>query len=92
MYTIKDVCHTGILENPREIKDVKVIDDRKLLLTFHDNEKRVFDTSLLKGSAFTVLRDPDAFKSVSIESGVVTWLNGDLDCAPEYMYRYSEKY
>lgn len=92
MYTIKDVCHTGILENPCEIKDVKAIDGRRLLLTFRNNEKRVFDTSLLKGSAFAALRDPDAFKSVNIENGVVTWLNGDLDCAPEYMYRYSEKY
>lgn len=32
------------------------------------------------------------FNSVAVDHGVVTWLDGDIDCAPEYMYTHSYAY
>lgn len=29
---------------------------------------------------------------MNVESGVVTWLNGEIDSAPEYMYNHSFHY
>ena len=58
-----------------------------------DGETRLFDaTALLRGSAFEALRDETAFANPSIEKGVCTWSDGDLDVAPEFMYENSFPY
>lgn len=74
------------------IKSVKVLPDRMLLLTFDTNEQRLFDATILDGEAFLPLKDDSVFNSIKIDHGVVTWKNGDIDCAPEYMYQHSFEY
>ena len=63
-----------------------------LLLTFTSGEKRLFDTAVLQGSAFKPLTDEKIFKDILIVHGVVSWMNGEIDCAPEYMYENSFVY
>lgn len=92
MYIINGICYAGKADNTSEITDVKVIDDMMLLLTFSGGEKRLFDANILSGPVFKALKDPSVFRTAKIESGVVTWLNGDIDCAPEYMYNHSFHY
>ena len=75
-----------------KVLDVKILDGMKLLLTFMGGEKRVFDAHELNGPVFECLSDPEIFKTVGIEDGVVVWLNGEIDCAPEYMYEHSCPY
>ncbi len=75
-----------------KVLDVKILDGRELLLTFKGGEKRVFDARELNGPVFECLSDPEIFKTVGIEDGVVVWLNGEIDCAPEYMYEHSCPY
>lgn len=74
------------------VLDVKILDGMKLLLTFMGGEKRVFDAHELSGPVFECLSDPKVFKTAGIEDGVVVWLNGEIDCAPEYMYEHSCPY
>ena len=62
-----------------------------LLLTFSTGEQRLFDTTLLKGSAFDPLKDEKVLKDFNIFHGVMTWMNGDIDIAPETMYADSCK-
>ena len=36
-----------------KVSDIKVLPDRVLLITFNNNEQRVFDATVLDGKAFT---------------------------------------
>lgn len=75
-----------------KIQDVKVTGDKMLLLTFSSGEKRVFDATVLKGEVFAPLNNPAVFNNFKIVHGVITWMNEEIDCAPEYMYENSYKY
>ena len=83
-------------ENPEsemlKITNVKTLDDKIMLLTFSTGETRLFDATVLTGSAFLPLSDDKIFKNPTIVHGVVTWKNEEIDCAPEYMYEHSYEY
>lgn len=74
------------------IKDVKPIDDYKLLLTFVDQSVTVFDMKpFLDKGIFRELRDEALFKTVRISFDTIEWLNG-ADIDPEILYEYSIPY
>lgn len=75
-----------------KIQGAKVIGSKVLLLTFSSGEKRAFDATVLKGNVFAPLNDPAIFNNFKIVHGVITWMNEDIDCAPEYMYEHSYAY
>ena len=56
-------------------------------------EKRLYDaTPLLDYPAFQPLKDDSVFKNAKVEHGVVVWLDGEIDIAPETMYHDSYAY
>ena len=57
MYIIDDVCYAGEKTQNIKVKEAKVLRGGMLLLTFSTGEQRLFDTTLLKGSAFEPLKD-----------------------------------
>ena len=63
-----------------------------LVQSFSNGETRLFDATVLNGVAFEPLKDEKVFADAVLEHGVVTWQNGDIDCAPEYMYEHSYEY
>lgn len=69
-----------------EVTKVKPLEDRILLLLFNNGMEKLFDTTTLKGPVFEPLNDKTIYNSVYIDDGVVTWDNGSIDCAPEFMY------
>ena len=77
---------------PIKVIDSKTLPGRVLLLTFNNGEQRVFDASVLSGPAFDPLKDAAVFAQSTIDHGVVTWLDGKIDCSPEYMYFNSRIY
>jgi hypothetical protein len=69
------------------VKDVRPLDNYKLLVRFStDEEKEVDISSLLNDPAFSSLRDQNVFKSVSVMYGSVAWCDGTIDMAPEFLY------
>ena len=86
------VCGDTPIDEMMKVKDLKVLDNRIMLLTFSTGETRLFDATILKGSAFLPLEDDDVFKNPVISHGVVTWKNEEIDCAPEFMYENSYEY
>jgi len=77
----------------RKVKAIKVFDNLTMLITFENDEKRVFDLEdILEMQAFQKLEDVDKFKSAKIINGTVTWLNGEIDLAPQYMYEISYEF
>jgi hypothetical protein len=73
------------------VKDVEPLPDYKLLLTFENNEKRIFDvTPYLDHGIFSELKTVSKFNSVEVKFDSIEWSNGaDLD--PEILYSESTK-
>ena len=63
-----------------------------MLVTFSTGEKRLFDTTLLQGAAFAPPADEKVFRNPVLSHGVITWNNGEIDIAPETVYRDSYAY
>ena len=71
------------------VKNVKTIEDYKLILIFEDGSVRVFDVSpLLEKGIFKELNDEVLFKTVKINFDTVEWVNG-VDIDPEALYEDS---
>ena len=75
-----------------KIVDVKPLRGGMMLVTFSTGEKRLFDTTLLQGPVFEVLSDESVFSKPVLFHGVITWNNGEIDIAPETVYRDSYTY
>ena len=93
MYIIDGIAYAGELTGTIEIEKVDALDDMILLLTFSTGEKRLYDaTALLEYPAFKPLENEEVFKSAKVEYGVVVWLDGAIDVAPETLYKNSFSY
>ena len=76
-----------------KVLSARVVDDLCLLVTFSTGETRLFDASeLLELKAFAPLKDRSLFNDFSIEHGVLTWADGNIDIAPEGLYRRTYEY
>ena len=73
------------------ITEVLATDDHKLLLTFDNGERRLFDIApYLSIGRFAELRSIEAFQKIGVSFDTVEWENG-LDLDPEFLYEKSEK-
>ena len=71
------------------IRNVKPLDEYRLLLLFANGEERVFDVSpYLNIGKFTELRDISLFRSVVVKFDSIEWAN-HLDLDPEFLYEKS---
>ena len=92
MYIIDDICYAGEATPDIKVKEATMLRGGMLLITFSTGEQRLFDTTLLTGSAFEPLKDEKTLADFTIFHGVMTWLNGEIDIAPETMYVQSYPY
>lgn len=92
MYIKNDIVYGGEPDRPIKVEQVKVLPDMMLLIQFNNGELRLFDATVLEGPVFEPLRDEKVFSAPVVDHGVITWQNGEFDCAPEYMYRHSYEY
>ncbi len=92
MYIIDGICYAGELQDNITVKEAKPLRGGMLLVTFSTGEKRLFDTTLLSGSAFEPLKNDEVFMNPTVFHGVITWDNGEIDIAPEYVYENSYSY
>lgn len=73
---------------PRAI-DVKPMEGYKLLITFDNGEKRVFNVMpYLKYKQFEKLKNPSIFKTVKISGLSIEWI-GEIDICPDELYNNS---
>ncbi len=70
------------------VESARIVDDLCMLVTFSTGETRLLDaTELLGFEAFAPLADREVFEDFSVEHGVLTWRDGDIDIAPEGLYK-----
>ncbi|MCM1082478.1 MAG: DUF2442 domain-containing protein [Clostridium sp.] len=92
MYIMNDICYAGELTDGIKVTEVKPLRGGIMLVTFSTGEKRLFDTTILQGSAFKALADEKIFNNPVLFHGVITWNNGEIDVAPETVYKNSYAY
>lgn len=92
MFIVNGMVYGGEPQAPVRIQSVRVLDNRILILTFTTGEQRLFDAEVLRGPVYQPLSDLKIFNNVTVDHGVVTWMDGDIDCSPEYMYAHSYEY
>ena len=70
--------------------DVEPLNDYKLLLTFENGEKRIFDVSpYLDKGVFQELKNEEKFRMVRVSFDSIEWCNqADLD--PEFLFEKSK--
>lgn len=70
--------------------DVEPLNDYKLLLTFENGEKRIFDVSpYLDKGIFQELKNEEKFRTVHVSFDSIEWCNqADLD--PEFLFEKSK--
>lgn len=66
---------------------VSVLEDYKLLVTFHNNEKRIFDVKpYLTFGPYAELREREIFETVKPAGLSIEWIHGQDICPDELYY------
>ncbi|MEO5362170.1 MAG: DUF2442 domain-containing protein [Magnetococcus sp. DMHC-8] len=72
-----------------DVIHVEVQEACRLLVTFENGERRLFDLSpYLNVGVFRCLRDVGLFRAAYVDGGTVTWPGG-IDIAPETLHAES---
>ena len=87
MYIIDGIAYAGEPIKPVSAKSIRPLDDYRLIISFNNGERRMFDFKpLLDMPCYQPLKDVEIFKQVFVEFGTAVWNNGDIDIAPETLY------
>lgn len=71
------------------VKEVKPTKDYKLIITFSNDEKRIYNAKqLLEKKIYNELKNINFFLNARVECGTVVW-NDNIDIAPEHLYECS---
>ena len=93
MFIKDDVVYANQKSDDIKIIDVRIVDKFSLIVVFPFGEERIFDaTYLLKIPAYEKLNNVDFFNTVHVEHGALVWNNGEIDIAPEEVYKESYEY
>lgn len=70
-----------------KISEIEPLKDYKLRAEFTDGTVRIYDVSKLLGyEAFAPLKNEGEFKKVTLDHGVPTWKDANVDLSPETIY------
>ena len=93
MFVLDGIVYAGEPTADLKICDAHVVNDLSMLVSFSTGETRLFDAfELSRTPAFAPLNDQKAFEAFEIDHGVLTWLDGQIDIAPEAVYSRSFRY
>ena len=92
MFVKDDIVYASEPAEDIRVVAAKALPYSMLLLTFSTGEQRLFDLTTLQGEAFEPLKSAEVQQTVQAIHGYVTWLDGAIDCAPEYLYENSYAY
>lgn len=88
MYIIDGIAYAGEQSPAIKVSGVRPLHDYMLWVRFNNGEAKIFDFKpLLNAPAFAPLKDVAVFNSVYIDYGITVWNGGDIDIAPDLLYR-----
>ena len=94
MRVLNDIAYADNYNNEQlKVTEIKIVSELCMLITFSNGEKKIFDlTDLVKYQAYEKLNNYEVFKNAYIENGIIVWDNGNIDIAPETVYKNSYAY
>ncbi len=88
MYIVDGIAYAGEPDPVIKVNGIRPMDDYKLWVRFNTGETKIFDFKpLLNTPAFAPLKSTELFNRVYIDYGIPLWNDGDIDIAPEKIYR-----
>ena len=88
MYIKDGIAYAGEEAPPIRVSGIRPLPGHRLWIRFSTGEAKIADmTPYLSTPAFEPLRDEALFREVYIDYGMPVWQNGDIDIAPETLYR-----
>lgn len=88
MYIENGIAYAGEPKPQLLISGVRPMDNHRLWIRFNTGEAKIYDFKpLLNTGAFRPLADENVFNGVYIDYGVPVWNDGDIDIAPEELYK-----
>ena len=92
MFILNGIVYASERPENIEITQATPLEDMMMILTFSTGEQRLFDATVLTRPAFQPLADTKVFNACKVVNGVVTWMDEEIDGAPEFMYEHSFPY
>lgn len=88
MYILDGIAYAGEQKPEITVCGVRPLKNFMLWVRFNTGEQKVYDCKpLLEKAAFLPLKNIDVFNGVYIDYGVTVWQNGNIDIAPEELYK-----
>ena len=85
------MCYADDRAPVLKIVAAKSCGGHELEVLFSNGDRRLFDgRKLLVGEVFAPLADEKLFNNYRLDYETLTWLNGEVDVAPEFVYENSE--
>jgi len=83
------MCFADSLAPVFKIVAAENVGDHLVSVWFSDGQNRLFDGRRLEGEVFEPLKDAQCFSDWTLDSETLTWQNGEIDIAPEYVLTHS---
>ena len=88
MYTVDGIAYAENKQELIEVIAIRALPDYVLWVRFTNGEIKEFDFKpYLDKPVYAQLKDEEAFRSVYIDSGIPMWCDGEIDIAPERLYK-----
>lgn len=93
MYIKDGIAYAGEASPELEIASARYVGNLQMVVTFTSGEERLFDaTKFSDMPVLAPLMDERMLEDFSIDHGVLTWRDGEIDIAPEAVYDRSFEY
>ena len=89
-----DKCYAAGKVPILKISSVRNLGNYQLVVSFNNGDTNLFDGRQLlnEGEVFAPLADESVFNDYTLDYETLTWRNGEIDIAPEYVYAKSSAY
>ena len=93
MFEKDGIAYASETADDLAVTECRAVGDGILIVTFSTGETRLFDSTCLLGiPAFAPLADESVLEGFRIQDGILTWLDGEIDIAPQAVYSRSYEY
>ena len=80
------ICYPDSFAPVLSVTGCSVLDSTHLRVRFNTDAVRIVDISpLFDFAALAPLKDPEVLRAFSIDHGILNWLDGEIDIAPEWL-------
>ena len=83
------ICYADSLAPVLKIVAAENVGDYLVGVWFDNGRYCLFDGRNLEGDVFRPLKDPKIFSNWTLDSETLTWQDGEIDIAPEYVLDHS---